>query len=99
MSNFNVAAGEHLVPEKTLVASTVDKVTFDVTPNAVRIYSDGTASIFVRFDGTDPTVGDVKARYIPASPCARTFTVRANKVDVRLISVGTPKYSVEGVLA
>lgn len=96
MANYNAVAGDLAVYEKTLVASTVDTVTFLRNFQEVEIYTDGTASIFFTVDGSTPTVLGPTCLYMPAAGSVRTVRVpkREASVVVKLISAGTPKYSV-----
>jgi hypothetical protein len=101
MATYSIGAGERLAAEKTLVASTVDTV--NITRKGVgkvRVHSDGAASIFIRVDGTAPTVGAAASYYIPAVAGAFVdipFPSDSAAGSVKLISVGTPKYSVEAL--
>jgi hypothetical protein len=91
------AVGAH---ERTLVASTADTVEFEEDLKTVEIVNvDGAAAIYFTVDGSAPTVGGEGCGYLPATPCARVVTSRSPaKTIVRLISTGTPKYSVARVL-
>jgi ABC-type Fe3+-hydroxamate transport system substrate-binding protein len=98
MASYTVAAGKVGAYEKTLVGSTVDTVTFADTVDRVEVINHDTALIlYVRLDSTDPTVSGAEGVVVP--PGVRTINVRRfdptqNATEVRVISSGTPKYSV-----
>lgn len=98
MTTFAVAASEVGAYEKTLVASTVDTVTFAFLPDEIAIYSSGSAAISFTVDGTTPTANGAGTFYLPAT--ASVYTIRPERVVgstpcvVKLISAGTPTYSV-----
>lgn len=96
MNRYTVSAQQIGVYEKTLPASQVDVVAFDDNVDEVEIVSDGTAAIYVTTRGdTDPTVGGQQCHMLPAMPCARTIRIPgAGASIVKLISTGTPVYSV-----
>lgn len=96
MASYLIGEDKLAVHDKTLVASTVDTVTFFDAPREVEILSDGAAKIYVTTNGVTPTVGGDVTRILPASPCARTIRMESGKA-VKLISVGTPTYSVTRV--
>lgn len=95
------AAGAVGVYEKTLVADTADTVTFSDWPETIEVLSDGDAAIYVRVDGTAPAVGGGDSWYIPAGGMfSRTIPIHEDNAAhegglvVKLISAGTPTYSV-----
>lgn len=95
MTDYAVAADEVGVYQKTLVADTVDKVTIDRDCERVEVYGDGTAAIYFTVDKTVPTVEGAHTYELPALPASRTVVVpTSGDTEVRLISAGTPKYSV-----
>lgn len=102
MASYSIAAGEIAAYGKTLVASTVDTVTFTSSDREmVRVYNDtGTAVIHFTVDGSTPTVNGATTYRVPAVAGAYTSAeVRtAGATVVKLISSGTPTYSVEGSL-
>lgn len=100
MASYTVPAGDIGAYEKTLTASTVDTVTFTGTDVAeLDIVTDGTAAIYVRFDGTNPTVGGTPCHLVPAVAGVWSYAPRtAGATVVKLISTGTPKYSVAKVV-
>jgi hypothetical protein len=98
MASYNLAAGDKGVYEKALAAATVDTVNVQRKGvSRVRIITNGSASIFIRTDGTAPTVGAQAADYLPAVAGAYVdvpFPSDSATGSVKLISVGTPTYSV-----
>jgi hypothetical protein len=57
---------------------------------------DATAEIWARFDGTDPTVAGDGCYLI--SPGAHNFPTGPGLINVRMISSGTPAYTVSGAV-
>jgi hypothetical protein len=95
MASYSVAAGQVGAHAKTLVASTVDTVTFTDDVDEIEVMSDGTSAVYFTVDGSTPAVGGAGTWGLPASPAARTVEVRsASGTVVKLISAGTPLYSV-----
>lgn len=101
MASYTVSAGAIGKHDKTLVASTVDTVTFADDLDRVEIGSDGVAAIFVTVDGSTPTVSGDSTYKIPALASSsagklgvfRTIEVpTAGGTVVKLISSGTPVY-------
>lgn len=91
----NINAGSVGTYGNTLVASTVDTVTFTTDALAVEVYSSGSAAIYVTVDGSTPTVGGGGTFELPAVSCVRTIRLANPGVPVvRLVSSGTPTYSV-----
>jgi hypothetical protein len=83
----------------TLVAATEDTVNIGRDCDKVRVYNDtGTAAIFFTTDGTAATVNGANCYRVPADAGAYTTVsvTGASNTKVRLISSGTPTYSVEG---
>lgn len=98
MSAYTVAASERGAHAKTLVAATVDTVTFSRDCDTVEILShDGAGAIYFTVDGTTPTVAGANTLVIPAAAGALEVEVpTAGNTVVKLISSGTPTYSVTG---
>lgn len=102
MASYTVSAstGERAAYGKTLVASTVDTVTFDVGQSSVQIHNDtGGSAIYFTVDGTTPTVGGATTFRVPAiaGVIAELGVQGGASTDVvKLISSGTPSYSVVG---
>jgi hypothetical protein len=96
MAAYTVAAGKHGAYAKTLVASTVDTVTFtDHDLDKVEITSNGAAAVYVTVDGSTPAVADAGTFELPAVAAVREIAVpTAGATVVKLISAGTPLYSV-----
>src|SRR4051795_1476005 len=98
MAEYNVGARGVGVYEKALVAKSVDTVVFADDLDAVEVLSDGSAAIYFTVDGDIPTVGGTDCFHLPALTSARE--VPSNRVGVtvvKLISPGTPTYSVARV--
>ncbi len=95
------SAGAVGIYEKTLVADTVDTVTFADWPEEIEVISDGDAAIFVRVDGTAPAINSGDAWMLPAgAQYSRTIPIHEDDAAhdgglvVKLISAGTPTYSI-----
>jgi hypothetical protein len=100
MASYSVTAGQVGAYEKTAVANTVDTITFADNVSRVEVISDGAASISVSVDGSTPTVLGAGGYYLPAVACVRVFPAQpTNGTVVKLISSGTPKYSVSKAVA
>lgn len=102
MATYSVAVstGEKAAWSKALSAAAVDTVTFDQGVSAVRVFNDtGTAAIYFTVDGSTPTVAGAGMFRVPASPGAYLEVGTqggAATETVKLISAGTPTYSVAG---
>jgi hypothetical protein len=98
MSTYTVQASEIGAHAKTLAAGTVDTVTFQRDCNTVEVLSiDGAAAIYFTVDGSTPTVGGANTYLVPAVIGALEVDVpTAGNAVVKLISAGTPSYSVTG---
>jgi hypothetical protein len=96
MAAYTVAAGEIGAHEKTLVASTVDTVTFtgELSDVDIRVLNEGSTGIYWTIDGRVPTVGAATANYLPPNSVAVIAVGSSAGTVVTLISSGTPKYSV-----
>lgn len=84
----------------TLVADTVTTIS-DIGTGIADVEQvdvlnrDGTAEIYFTVDGTDPTVEGDNTEVLPAAIGALSVPVETTaKPTVKLISSGTPKYSV-----
>lgn len=85
------------VEHGTLVASAVAAHTLDPGHQRVEVLNrTGTAEIFVKF-GADPTVEGADCWCVPAAIGGITIPVPSGATSIRLISTGTPKYSISGV--
>lgn len=87
----------------TLVANTVATVALSVanTPGENQesfercvVFARGTGDVFVRTDGVNPTVGGNDTFVVPANT-RREIHLSGTSADIRLISSGTPGYTVE----
>lgn len=108
MADYGVPAGHVGAHAKTLVAAAVDTVTFELgstgtpgwagVPKTVEVLSDGAADMYVTTNGSVPTVGGSHCYRVPALAGATVIDVRdsdaTDEVVVKLISAGTPTYSV-----
>lgn len=93
MASATVAVAKHL----TLAASTVDAITFSSNPKTVEVCNrDGAAAIYFTVNGVDPTVGGDDC-FVVAAAAGAALAVDAPTTTatvVKLISSGTPAYSV-----
>lgn len=94
MASFTVSATEHGAYEKTLTASTVDTVTCSGDWPGVEVLNEGTVGIYVTVNDVAPTVGGAGTWYVPPSSARVLPAGDQSGTTVRLISTGTPKYSV-----
>lgn len=95
MASYTGASSQH----QTLAASTVDTVTLTADFNAVEVLNRGTSGdIYFTVDGvTVPTVGGAGTYVVqPGMSLIVDPATSANTV-VKLISSGTPAYSVTGI--
>ena len=98
MAEYKVEAGQIGAYEKVLVASTVDTVLFEERVTTVRVISDGTAAIYFTTNGTAPTVKGAADLQVPKGSLFFTQEITegaGTSLTVKLISAGTPTYSVE----
>jgi hypothetical protein len=104
MATYTLASGDHGVNEKTLVAATPDTVIFVQDCDSVEVISDGAAELYVSVGnsstlgtqlGTPAAASNLVYRLPAGAPSVRVISVPASGgTIVRLISTGTPKYSV-----
>lgn len=108
MASHTVPNGHIGAHAKTLTAAAVDTVTFQLgnpdtpgwakVPKRVEVLTDGVDDIYVTVDGSAPTVGGTHCWRVPALPGASVIDVSdddpLDAVVVKLISAGTPEYSV-----
>lgn len=100
MAAYTVAEGKVGAHAKTLVADTADSVTFADDLPAVEVVSDGAAALYFTTDDSTPTVGGPNTHLLPAAVSRRTVKVAgAGDTVVKLISAGTPTYSVARAVA
>jgi hypothetical protein len=101
VASYSIAAGEIAAYSKVLVAATVDTLTFSNDRDSVRVYNDtGTAVIHFTVDGTVPTTNGANTYRVPAVAGAYTDAEPRSGAAtvVKVISAGTPTYSVQGSL-
>lgn len=100
MASYDVKAEALGAYEKTLVANTVDKVSFVDDLSFVEVFSDGAAAIYLTVDGSAPTVHGEDCYFLPATASVRKIEAgRGQATVVQLISAGTPTYSVAKAVA
>ncbi len=91
----------------TLVAATVATVVVTASratgainqiglPGIEVVNRSGSAEIYFTVDGSTPTVGGEDCHVLPAAICAMSVPGVGSTVTVKLISSGTPTYSVVG---
>lgn len=97
MASTTVAAGKIGAHNITLSASTVDTVTFTDDVSSVEVINlDGAAAIYYTIDGSTPTVAGANTFVLPATISSAVHgTPGSAATVVKLISSGTPKYSVQ----
>ncbi len=93
MAAYNIPAAKRAAHSKTLAAGVADAVSFETDPRTVEILTDGAAALFVTVDGSVPAVNGDNCYILPAFPCVRVIAHGGDQ-PVRLISAGTPTYSV-----
>lgn len=96
MAAYTVPSGHIGVHAKTLVANTQDTVTFTGADLAeVEVLSDGDADIYVRIGSGNATVAGTDCHRLPAALGSTVLSVpTTGDTVVKLISAGTPEYSV-----
>lgn len=101
MATTALTAGQIAAHALTLVGSAVDTVTFTDDVDAVQVLNlSGTAAIYFTIDGTAPTVAGVNTYVLPAATGASltvSIAPAGSITSVKLISSGTPQYSVQRV--
>lgn len=98
MASFELAAGVRGAYAKTLTANTVDTVSFLQDVGSIEVYGSGTSAIYFTVNGSTPTVAGGITYELPAGgPSVRTVSAPGGDLPVvKLISAGTPTYSVTG---
>lgn len=93
MASYTVRARKHA----TLAAATVDSVTVTgPSPTLTVVNRDGAAEITFTVDGSTPVAGADETYVLPAAIGALTVDMPGGATaTVKLISAGTPKYSVQ----
>lgn len=96
MTAYEVPAGDVGVHAKQLAASVVDTVTFADDLAEVEVLSDGSAAIYVSFGtGSTPAVADTGCWQVQENTAGAVLRPRmSGPTIVKLISAGTPVYSV-----
>lgn len=96
MTTIPVASGRVGTYANTIAAGVMDTVNFADDLEEVEVVTDGAAALYYTVDGTTPTVGGTNCWELPAgNGYVRTIQVpTAGPTVVKLISSGTPKYSV-----
>lgn len=98
MATYTLTSGQFAAHEKTLVAATVDTVTIPGRWAYVTVVAiDGLDEIYFTIDGSTPTAQGASSFVIPATVAVskeRVLSHVDNTTVVKLISDGTPKYSV-----
>lgn len=96
MADYTVAAGDVGKYNKTLTADTVDSVTFADDIRSVQVISDGSAAVFYTVDGSVPVVDGDGSFFVPAGGVmvSEQRVSPSDGVTVKLVSGGTPVYSV-----
>jgi hypothetical protein len=94
MATYTVRRSKHA----TLVASTVDTVTFSTKPRSIEVRNlDSAAVIFFRYDGVSPTVNGDDTDRVGPGETLQIDDDNSDPPEVRLISSGTPSYSLRAV--
>lgn len=94
MATYSAASTQH----QTLTANTVDTVTLDGDYDTVEVFNRGsTGDIYFRVDGTAPTVGGAGSFIVTPGMSLIVDPPTSGNSVVKLISSGTPPYSVTGV--
>lgn len=84
----------------TLAASVVTPIVFDQDYDRIEVVNvDGVAAIYFRVGQTDPGIAATGSYVLPAAISRVELDVTTSgSTEVRLISAGTPKVSVRGVV-
>lgn len=98
MATYSLTTGDIGAYAKTLVANTVDTINFPRPHELIEVWTDGSSAVYFTTDGSTPTIGGTATYELPAgTEKAREVPVSApGNTVVKVISVGTPKYSVTG---
>ena len=98
MASTTIADTE-VATHSTLTAATVETVTIDRNASTVRVMNrDGAAEIYYTLDGSAPTVGGATTYALPAAISSEDRpvpSVTSATTVVKMISSGTPKFSVQ----
>ena len=95
MASYTVARSKHA----TLVAATVDTITLERDYSQVEIVNRGTEDIWATVDGSTPVAAADDTIFVGTGQflVLSMPTTGAGTDVVKLISAGTPSYSVTGV--
>lgn len=101
MATYTVAAGAVAKHDIQMVAGQVDTVTFTDNIAAVSILPDGTADVFYTLDGSTPAVNGASSLRIPAGAFVEDALLPEKRSgdQVKIVSAGTPKVSVQRGIA
>ena len=92
MATHSAATAVHA----TLVATVVDTVTITSQSSELVIYNRSSLSdLYFRVDGTNPQIAGDDSHIVPINSNRRIGPPDPINIQVKLISVGTPPYSVE----
>jgi hypothetical protein len=99
VAKFQIAKSEVGLYEETLAANAVDTVEFASNLPKVEVSKDDGAAIYFTVDGGEPSVKGKGCYYLPAGfGSVREVLSKPNQPTVvKLISAGTPTYSVAKV--
>lgn len=96
MASYTVDTAERGVYGKTLTQNVADTVTFTEDQGQIEVISDGAAALYYTVDGDTPTVagGHCYCQPIGVVSVREVDAPRQKATVVKLISSGTPTYSV-----
>jgi hypothetical protein len=101
MASYTIGPGQIGLYATQLTANTVDTVTISNGAGSshsfdpLEVWADGTAAVYFTVDGSTPTVASQSTYEIPSGASAvRDHIVASAPTTVKLISSGTPKYSI-----
>jgi hypothetical protein len=100
MASATIAAGQIAHHSAAMVAATLDTITFTGDrPRLKLTFTSGTTPIFFTTDNSAPTVGGTASRVLAPVVGQEVFVEPPTAGDaiVKLISSGTPTYSIEQV--
>lgn len=83
-------------PQTKLTANVEDRLEFKTSFEEIEVTSDGVEALYFTVDGSPPKIGGAQSHRLPRVPSTRTVEVPGGgNTVVRLISEGTPTYSVQ----
>jgi len=80
-----------------LTAATVATVALPLDADTIEVLNHGDVALYFRIDGTNPTVDGNDAEIVPAGTALEVNRKAAGNASVKIISSGTPAFSVRGV--